>query len=87
MIKITCAIKKYIYIQPQLPNRHTGGKMSQVCEICGKKPGRGKNVSHAHNLTLRRFKPNLQTVNAKVDGRPKRMKVCTGCIKAGKVTK
>jgi len=61
--------------------------MSQVCEICGKKPGRGHTVSHAHNLTLRRFKPNLRMVNAKVDGRPKRMKVCTGCIKAGKVTK
>ncbi|MCP4582830.1 MAG: 50S ribosomal protein L28 [candidate division Zixibacteria bacterium] len=61
--------------------------MAQVCEICGKKPGSGRNVSHAHNLTNRRFKPNLQTVNAKVKGSPKRMKVCTSCIKAGKVTK
>lgn len=61
--------------------------MAQACEICGKRPGIGKNVSHAHNLTIRRFKPNLQTVHARVDGKPKKMKVCTRCIKAGKVTK
>jgi len=61
--------------------------MAKVCEICGKRPGIGHTVSHAHNETLRRFMPNLQIVHAKVDGRPKRMKVCTRCIKAGKVTK
>ncbi len=61
--------------------------MAQVCEICGKRPGIGHNVSHSHHLTLRRFKPNLQTVHAKVNGRPKKMKVCTRCIKAGKVIK
>jgi len=61
--------------------------MAQVCEICGKKPGVGHSVSHAHNLNLRRFKPNLQSVRAKVNGRPKRLKVCTSCLKAGKVTK
>ena len=61
--------------------------MAQVCDICGKKPSVGHQVSHAHNLTLRRWKPNLQTVNARVDGKPRRMKVCTKCIKAGKVAK
>jgi large subunit ribosomal protein L28 len=61
--------------------------MAQVCEICGKKPSSGNNVSHAHNLTKRRFNINLQTVNAKVNGRPRRIKVCTSCLKAGKVTK
>jgi large subunit ribosomal protein L28 len=61
--------------------------MAQVCEICGKKPGIGHNVSHAHNLNLRRFKPNLQVVRARVDGRPRRVKVCTRCLKAGKVVK
>ncbi len=61
--------------------------MAQVCEICGKKPGTGRRISHAHNLSLRRFKPNLQSVRVKVDGRPKRLKVCTSCIKAGKVAK
>jgi len=61
--------------------------MSRICEICGKKPGVGHNVSHAHNLTLRRFYPNLQRVRAKVGGQVKRLRVCTGCIKAGKVAK
>jgi large subunit ribosomal protein L28 len=61
--------------------------MAQVCEICGKKPGIGHTVSKAHNLTLRRFNINLKTVNARVQGKPKRIRVCTSCLKAGKVTK
>ena len=36
--------------------------MSKVCEICGKKPMVGHNISHAHNVTKRRFNPNLQKV-------------------------
>lgn len=35
--------------------------MSRVCQITGKKPLSGNNVSHAHNKTRRRFLPNLQT--------------------------
>jgi len=61
--------------------------MSQVCEICGKRPGSGNRVSHAHNLNLRRFKPNLQVIHGRIDGKPKKIKVCTSCIKAGKVLK
>ena len=61
--------------------------MSKVCEICGKKPSFGHNVSHAHNITNRRWNPNLQTVRAVVKGVAKRIKVCTSCLKAGKVTK
>ncbi|MCK4856389.1 MAG: 50S ribosomal protein L28 [candidate division Zixibacteria bacterium] len=61
--------------------------MSKVCEICGKKPMFGSNVSHAHNVTKRRFNPNLQTVRARVDGKVKKMTVCTRCLKAGKVEK
>lgn len=61
--------------------------MAKACEICGKKPTFGNNVSHAHNLTKRRWNPNLQTVRALVNGVPKRMTVCTSCLKAGKVTK
>jgi len=61
--------------------------MSRICDICGKKPSVGNNVSHAHNLTLRRFLPNLQPVRASVNGRVKRMRVCTRCLKAGKVQK
>jgi large subunit ribosomal protein L28 len=47
----------------------------------------GNNVSHAHNITKRRFVPNLQKVRAIVDGTPKRIQVCTSCLKSGKVTK
>ncbi len=61
--------------------------MAQRCEICGKKPGFGHTISHAHNVRKRRFKANLQTVNARVNGRPKKIKVCTSCLKAGKVMK
>ena len=61
--------------------------MAKQCEICGKKPSSGNNVSHAHNITKRRFVPNLQKVRALVDGTPKRVTVCTSCIKAGKVIK
>jgi large subunit ribosomal protein L28 len=61
--------------------------MSKICEICGKKPMFGNNVSHAHNITKRRFVPNLQKVRGIVNGTPKRMTVCASCLKAGKVTK
>ncbi len=61
--------------------------MARVCEICGKKPVSGNNISHAHNLTRRRWLPNLQNVRAKVDGKTKRMTVCTSCIKSNRVQK
>ena len=61
--------------------------MSRVCEICGKKPLVGNNVSHAHNVNKRRFNPNLQKVKTMNNGRVKRMVVCTSCIKSGKVIK
>ncbi len=61
--------------------------MSRVCEICGKKPLVGNNVSHAHNVTKRRFNPNLQRVRALDNGRVKKMMVCTSCIKSGRVAK
>jgi large subunit ribosomal protein L28 len=47
----------------------------------------GHNMSHAHNMTKRRFNPNLQQVRARVNGRVKNLKVCTRCLKAGKVEK
>jgi large subunit ribosomal protein L28 len=35
--------------------------MSRVCQVTGKRPMSGNNVSHAHNKTRRRFLPNLHT--------------------------
>ena len=61
--------------------------MAKVCEICGKKSMVGCNVSHAHNVSKRLFKPNLQSVHALKDGRRRKMMVCTSCIKAGRVVK
>ena len=61
--------------------------MSKECEICGKKPMVGNNVSHAHNVTKRRFNPNLQRVRTISNGRVKKMVVCTNCIKSGNVVK
>ena len=61
--------------------------MARVCEICGKKPQVGNNVSHAHNVNKRRFNPNLQNVRAQKDGQVKKMVVCTNCIKSGRVIK
>jgi len=61
--------------------------MSKICAICGKKPMTGNNVSHAHNLTKRRFNPNLQSVRALRNGQVKKIVVCTRCIKSGKVEK
>lgn len=61
--------------------------MSMKCDICKKGPQFGNRVSHANNRTKRRFNPNLQRVHAIVDNTRCRLKVCTRCIKAGKVTK
>jgi large subunit ribosomal protein L28 len=61
--------------------------MARVCDICGKKPVSGNNISHAHNLTRRRWMPNLQEVRANVNGRNKRLTVCTNCLKSNKVVK
>jgi len=61
--------------------------MSRICAICGKKPLTGNNVSHAHNVTKRHFNPNLQRVRAVLNGRTKKIMVCTSCIKSGNVIK
>jgi large subunit ribosomal protein L28 len=61
--------------------------MARHCEICGKGILTGMNVSKSNNRTHRRWLPNLQRVRAKVDGRMKRIRVCTRCLRAGKVEK
>jgi large subunit ribosomal protein L28 len=61
--------------------------MARVCDICGKHVQHGQNISHAHNVTKRRWEVNLQEVRAVVAGRPKRLRVCTRCIRSGRVQK
>jgi large subunit ribosomal protein L28 len=61
--------------------------MARRCDICGKGPKFGRNVSHAHNVTRRRFQANIQTVRAVVNRGVKRLRVCTRCIRSNKVVK
>jgi large subunit ribosomal protein L28 len=61
--------------------------MARVCEICGKGPIAGHNISHANNKTPRRWYPNLQRVRVVVNGVVRRIRVCTQCIKSNRVAK
>ncbi len=61
--------------------------MARRCEICGKQTVTGHNISHAHNKTKRRFKPNIVKVKAKLGSTKKTIRVCTNCLKGGKVVK
>ncbi|MDX8390210.1 MAG: 50S ribosomal protein L28 [Mariprofundaceae bacterium] len=61
--------------------------MAKRCEICDKGPMSGNNVSHAHNTTRRRFLPNLHSVRAVIAGRRQRVRVCSTCLRSGKVVK
>ena len=61
--------------------------MARRCEVCGKGPSVGNAVSHSHILTKRRWLPNLHEVRVNVNGTAKRMRVCSRCLKGGKVTR
>ena len=74
MLQITLSKRRY-------------SKVSRKCDVCGKGPQFGHNISHAHNKTKRVWLPNIQNVKINVNGQSKRIKVCTQCIKSGKVQK
>lgn len=61
--------------------------MAKRCDICGRGPVVGRTVSHAHNVRPRRFEPNLQTVRAIIKGCSKRIRICTRCLRSGKIVK
>lgn len=74
--------------------------MSRVCTICGKGPMAGRSIARRGlakkkggvgkkitGVTKRRFLPNLQTIRIVQNNGSKRVKVCTSCIKAGKIQK
>jgi len=69
------------------PRFYGGIVMAKRCEVCGKGPMAGNNVSHAHNTTRRRFLPNLQDVRAVVEGQTRKVKVCSSCLRSGKIQK
>lgn len=59
--------------------------MSIQCEVCGKKSLKAAKISFSHKQNVHRQFPNLQSVKVNMNGTVKRIKVCTSCIKAGKV--
>ena len=61
--------------------------MARVCDVCGRGPQFDHKISHAHNVSKRRWNLNLQSVRAIVKGAPKRVRVCTSCIRSGKIQK
>lgn len=62
--------------------------MAKKCDICGKGPMFGNTISHAHNVSKRVFYPNVHKMRVvETDGSVARKKVCTKCLKAGKVKK
>ncbi len=61
--------------------------MARVCDVCGKGPRFGNKISHAHNVSRRRWNVNLRPVRARVMGSTKRLRVCTSCLRSGKVVK
>jgi len=74
--------------------------MPRICYICGKKTTAGRTIARRGlakkyggggqritGISNRRFLPNLQPVKTLIDGKPKRIRVCVKCLKAGKVVK
>lgn len=64
-----------------------GKTMAQHCHFCGKTPMTGRSVSHAHNVTNRKWHLNLQSVRAVIGGSTKRVRACSRCLRNGKVVK
>ena len=61
--------------------------MANFCYVCNKGPATGNRVSNANNRSKRRFMPNLQSVRIVEEGRCLKVRVCTRCIKGGKIRK
>ena len=61
--------------------------MAKACDICGRGPQFGCRISHAHNVSKRRWNVNLQRIRVLVNGAARRLRVCTSCIRNGKVQK
>jgi len=61
--------------------------MARVCEVCGKGPRFGNQISHAHNVSQRVWYPNLQRIRVVLKGARRRRRVCTRCLRSGAVVK
>src|SRR5690606_12702819 len=79
------AVGPAVTCRTHLPN--PGVPMSYRCEVCGKEPSYGKNVTISHKRNNRRWLPNSQRGREKHGSNTRRTRVCTSCIRAGKVEK
>ncbi len=61
--------------------------MSYQCDVCGKRRLKGHKVSHSNIKTNRVQRPNLQIIRARLDGRVRRIKICTRCLRSSRVEK
>ena len=61
--------------------------MARKCDLCSKAPTFGHNISHAHNVTNRRWTPNIQRVKVRHEGKVQRIRICTRCLRSGKIEK
>lgn len=61
--------------------------MGLRCEICGKSVSFGRIVSHSNKRSPRKIKPNIRKVRAVIDGKVRRVKICTSCLKLGRIQK
>jgi len=61
--------------------------VSRKCVVCEKGPMVGSRVSHAHNVSKRRWLPNLQKIRIEMDGHTRNAYVCASCIRLGRIKK
>jgi large subunit ribosomal protein L28 len=64
-----------------------GFAVARSCDVCGKGPVHGNQISHAHNVSSRVWYPNVQKVRVVVNRTRRRMRVCTRCLRSGAVVK
>lgn len=74
-----------ILIKYDFTDAKGGFVMSRKCDICGKGTATGMQVSHSHIRNKKTWKPNIQKVRVVVDGTPKKLNVCTRCLRSNKV--
>lgn len=59
--------------------------MAKICVVCSKSKSTGSQVSHSNMRTKRKWNPNIQRIKIMYNGSPRRVNVCTRCIKANKI--
>ncbi|MFO8191406.1 MAG: 50S ribosomal protein L28 [Bacillota bacterium] len=59
--------------------------MAKICAVCHKSKTTGHKVSHSNIKTKRSWRPNIQKIKIMINGTPRRVNVCTRCIKSGKI--